>query len=221
MKPLNKLTGIVLPLEFSHVDTDQIIPKQFLKSLERTGFADNLFDGWRYLDEGQPGQNPNERRLNRDFILNHAAYQDAKILLALDNFGCGSSREHAVWALAEYGFRCVIASSFADIFHNNCIKNGVLPITLDEALIKRLFALVKNQPGISFSVDLKQQTILLPDGEAISFSIQPFDRNCLLNGFDEISLTLEHADKIRTYEANQSLITPWLFADKAIAEDKP
>lgn len=221
MKPLNKLTGIVLPLEFSHVDTDQIIPKQFLKSLERTGFADNLFDGWRYLDEGQPGQNPNERRLNRDFILNHAAYQDAKILLALDNFGCGSSREHAVWALAEYGFRCVIASSFADIFHNNCIKNGVLPITLDEALIKQLFALVKNQPGISFSVDLKQQTILLPDGEAISFSIQPFDRNCLLNGFDEISLTLEHADKIRTYETNQSLITPWLFADKAIAEDKP
>ena len=213
MKPFRKLTGVVLPLERAHVDTDQIIPKQFLKSIGRTGFADNLFDAWRYLDEGQPGQTPNERQLNHEFILNQPTYQDAKILLALENFGCGSSREHAVWALAEYGFRCVIAPSFADIFHSNCYKNGVLPIALDAPVIQQLFARIKAAPGLSFTVDLEQERIQIAPDETIPFKIQPFYKNCLLQGLDEIALTLECADQIRAYEVKQQVRTPWLFAD--------
>lgn len=212
MKPFTSLTGVVLPLALTNVDTDQIIPKQFLKSLKRTGFGDYLFDAWRYLDEGSLDKTMNERKINYDFILNQPAFQDARILLALDNFGCGSSREHAVWALEGYGIRCVIAPSFADIFHNNCFKNGLLPIILDKKIIKFLFEQIEKSPGLTLKVDLETETITLPN-KLINFNIEPFYKRCLLNGLDEIELTLAQADSIRAYEAKRKVVTPWLFTD--------
>lgn len=213
MKVFDRLEGIVLPLDRANVDTDQIIPKQFLKAIGRTGFGDNLFDGWRYLDEGEPGKTPNEREINPAFVLNQPRYQDARILLARENFGCGSSREHAVWALEEYGIRCVIAPSFADIFYSNCFKSSVLPIVLDGEIVDHLFAEVDRKPGYVMAVDLRSQEIELPDGRRLAFSVDPFRRDCLLRGLDDIGLTLEAADAIRAYEARRSREAPWLFPD--------
>ncbi len=204
-------TGLVAPLDRANVDTDQIIPKQFLKSIRRTGFGDNLFDGWRYLDEGEPGKTPNERQPNPDFVLNQARYQGARILLARDNFGCGSSREHAVWALDEYGFRAVLAPSFADIFYNNCFKNGVLPIALDAAVIDRLFELATGPEGLELTIDLKAQQVQLPDGEQVAFEIDEFRRQCLLEGLDDIGVTLKDAEAIREFEAGYRQRAPWMF----------
>ncbi len=205
--------GLVVPLDRANVDTDAIIPKQFLKSVQRTGFGPNLFDEWRYLDHGEPGMDPRSRRPNPDFVLNQPRYQGASILLARDNFGCGSSREHAVWALQDYGIRVVIAPSFADIFYNNCFKNGVLPIVLDAATVDRLFEEVQAQPGYRLQVDLERQRITLPSGEEIAFEIDAFRRHCLLQGLDEIGLTLQHADEIRAYEERRRREAPWLFAE--------
>lgn len=203
--------GIVAPLDRANVDTDQIIPKQFLKSIKRTGFGPNLFDEWRYLDEGYPGQDNSQRPLNRDFVLNQARYQGASILLARRNFGCGSSREHAPWALEDYGFRTVIAPSFADIFFNNCFKNGMLPITLEDAVIDELFREVEVDEGYTLTVDLKKQLVIRPNGETISFEIDEFRKHCLLNGLDDIGLTLQHAEDIRAYEKERSQREPWVF----------
>ena len=205
--------GLVVPLDRANVDTDAIIPKQFLKSVQRAGFGPNLFDEWRYLDHGEPGMDPRSRRPNPDFVLNQPRYQGASILLARDNFGCGSSREHAVWALQDYGIRVVIAPSFADIFYSNCFKNGVLPIVLDAATVDRLFEEVAARPGYRLQVDLERQRITLPDGEEIAFEIDAFRRHCLLQGLDEIGLTLQHADEIRAYEERRRREAPWLFAE--------
>jgi 3-isopropylmalate/(R)-2-methylmalate dehydratase small subunit len=211
MEPFTHLQGIVAPLDRANVDTDAIIPKQFLKSIKRTGFGPNLFDEWRYLDRGEPGKDNTSRPLNPDFILNQARYQDARILLARRNFGCGSSREHAPWALQDYGFRVLIAPSFADIFYNNCFKNGLLPITLDEGVVDRLFRELQGAPGYSLSVDLPVQTVTTPAGEVVSFEVDGFRKHCLLNGLDEIGLTLQHADDIRAYEERRRQQAPWLF----------
>jgi len=211
MKPFTTLTGTVVPLDRANVDTDQIIPKQFLKSIRRTGFGDNLFDAWRFLDEGSMGQTPNERRINGAFVLNQARYQGATILLARANFGCGSSREHAVWALDEYGIRCVIAPSFADIFFNNCFKNGVLPIVLEEEIVDQLFQEVGAVEGYELTVDLPSQTILRPDGRALVFAVEPHRKHCLVHGLDDIGMTLEGADQIREFEARRRVLQPWLF----------
>jgi 3-isopropylmalate/(R)-2-methylmalate dehydratase small subunit len=205
--------GIVAPLDHANVDTDAIIPKQFLKSIKRTGFGPNLFDGWRYLDVGEPGQDNSQRPLNPDFVLNQARYEDASILLARENFGCGSSREHAPWALEDYGFRVIIAPSFADIFFNNCFKNGILPIVLDEQLVDELFKEVAAAPGYQLDVDLGAQTITRPDGSTISFEVDAFRKHCLLEGLDDIGLTMQHVDDIRAYEQKQCKLTPWLFTD--------
>ncbi len=214
MKAFTVHSGIVLPIDRSHVDTDQIIPKQFLKSIKRSGFQDNLFDSWRYLEEGHPEQNANERRINPDFVLNKPRFAGASILLSRENFGCGSSREHAVWALSEYGICCLLAPSFADIFFSNCVKNGLLPITLDASLIDRLFELVHHQEGFSLTVNLPDQCILLPENEgSIAFEVDPFHKDCLIKGLNEIELTLTYADAIRAYETRQKQLTPWLFAD--------
>ncbi len=213
MEKFERLDGLVVPLDRANVDTDAIIPKQFLKSVQRSGFGPNLFDEWRYLDHGEPGMDPASRRPNPDFVLNQPRYQGASILLARDNFGCGSSREHAVWALLDYGIRVVIAPSFADIFYSNCFKNGVLPITLDAATVDRLFRSVEAQPGYRLIVDLVRQRITLPDGEEIAFEIDAFRRDCLLAGLDEIGLTLQHADEIRAYEERRRREAPWLFVD--------
>lgn len=213
MKPFATLSGIVIPMDRAHVDTDQIIPKQFLKSIRRTGFQDNLFDSWRYLDEGQPQQNLNERQINHEFVLNKARFQDGKILLARENFGCGSSREHAVWALEEYGIRCLIAPSFADIFHNNCFKNGVLPIVLEEHLVNYLFQKIDETAGFFLTVKLEEQIINLPDGETISFQVDSFGKHCLLHGLNDIDLTLDCAADIRAYESKRQRQAPWLFVD--------
>ncbi|MBP5992136.1 3-isopropylmalate dehydratase small subunit [Piscinibacter sp.] len=202
--------GVVAPLDRENVDTDAIIPKQFLKSIQRTGFGPNLFDEWRYLDRGEPGQDPAQRRPNPDFVLNQPRYQRASILLSRKNFGCGSSREHAPWALDQFGFRAVIAPSFADIFFSNCYKNGLLPIVLTEMQVSQLFDEVAAFNGYQLTVDLARQVVVKPDGAELPFDITPFRKYCLLGGYDDIGLTLRHADKIRAYEAERLLKKPWL-----------
>jgi 3-isopropylmalate/(R)-2-methylmalate dehydratase small subunit len=210
MEPFRIHRGLVAPIDRENVDTDAIIPKQFLKSIKRTGFGENLFDEWRYLDHGEPGQDPATRRANPDFVLNQPRYRGASILLARRNFGCGSSREHAPWALAQYGFRALIAPSFADIFFNNCFKNGLLPIVLAESEVARLFDEVAAFPGYELTVDLERQVVTKPDGGELGFEVESFRRHCLLGGLDDIGLTLRHADTIREYEAERLLRKPWL-----------
>jgi 3-isopropylmalate/(R)-2-methylmalate dehydratase small subunit len=210
MTPFTLHTGLVAPMDRDNVDTDAIIPKQFLKSILRTGFGPNLFDAWRYLDKGEPGQDPASRRPNPDFVLNQPRYQGASILLARANFGCGSSREHAPWALQQYGFRALIAPSYADIFFNNCFKNGLLPIVLPASQLDRLFADVAAFPGYRLTVDLPRQRVLRPDGEELAFDVEPFRKHCLVNGLDDIGLTLRHADEIRAFEAERLARRPWL-----------
>jgi 3-isopropylmalate/(R)-2-methylmalate dehydratase small subunit len=211
MEKFTVMSGIVAPLDRPNVDTDAIIPKQFLKSIQRTGFGPNLFDDWRYLDHGEPGKDNSRRPLNPDFVLNRPPYRDAVILLGRENFGCGSSREHAVWALLDYGFRVVIAPSFADIFFNNCFKNGVLPIVLASSTVDRLFEAVAGSPGYTLRVDLPAQQITTPEQRVIDFEVDPFRKDCLIKGLDDIGLTLQHADSIRRYEAKRRLEAPWLF----------
>ena len=203
--------AVVVPLDRPNVDTDAIIPKQFLKSIKRSGFGPNLFDEWRYLDHGEPGMDAAVRQVNPEFVLNESRYQGAGILLARENFGCGSSREHAVWALLDYGIRVVIAPGFADIFFNNCFKNGVLPIVLDAAVVDYLFKAVAAEPGFSMTVDLPAQTISLPSGEQHGFAVDAFRKNCLINGWDDIELTLQHAADIRAFEEQRRQVAPWLF----------
>ncbi|OGI38579.1 MAG: 3-isopropylmalate dehydratase small subunit [Candidatus Muproteobacteria bacterium RBG_16_64_10] len=212
MQKFEKLTGLVAPLDRANVDTDAIIPKQYLKSIKRTGFGPNLFDDWRYLDPGEPGMDHGQRRLNPDFVLNQARYRGASILLARDNFGCGSSREHAPWALMDYGFRVTIAPSYADIFYNNSFKNGLLPIVLVHDAVERLFRETEATPGYRLTVDLAAQTVTSPSGAVFRFEIDAFRRHCLLNGLDDIGLTLQHVDEIRAYEARHRQKTPWLFS---------
>jgi 3-isopropylmalate/(R)-2-methylmalate dehydratase small subunit len=202
--------GLVAPMDRANVDTDAIIPKQFLKSIARTGFGPNLFDEWRYLDRGEPGQDPAARRPNPEFVLNQPRYAGASILLARENFGCGSSREHAPWALQQYGFRALIAPSFADIFFSNCFKNGLLPIVLPESQVARLFDDVAAFPGYQLTIDLPRQVVVKPDGSEVPFDVQPFRKYCLVGGFDDIGLTLRHADKIRVFEAERLARMPWL-----------
>ncbi|MBL0945382.1 MAG: 3-isopropylmalate dehydratase small subunit [Hydrogenophaga sp.] len=202
--------GLVAPMDRENVDTDAIIPKQFLKSIRKTGFGPNLFDEWRYLDKGEPGQDPAARKPNPDFVLNEPRYAGASILLARKNFGCGSSREHAPWAIEQYGFRALIAPSFADIFFNNCFKNGLLPIVLPETTVARLFDEVAAFPGYELSIDLERQVIVEPQGNQIPFDVQPFRKYCLLNGLDDIGLTLRHKDKITQFEAQRLATKPWL-----------
>ena len=202
--------GIVAPMDRENVDTDAIIPKQFLKSIARSGFGPNLFDEWRYLDKGEPGQDLASRKPNPEFVLNQPRYQGASVLLARKNFGCGSSREHAPWALEQYGFRALIAPSFADIFFSNCFKNGVLPIVLPEMQVARLFEEVQGFNGYSLTIDLPRQVVVKPDGTELPFEVQPFRKYCLVNGFDDIGLTLRHADKIKAFEAERLARMPWL-----------
>jgi 3-isopropylmalate/(R)-2-methylmalate dehydratase small subunit len=213
MDPYENFTGIVCPLDRSNVDTDAIIPKQFLKSIKRSGFGPNLFDEWRYLDTGEPGMDNSQRPLNPDFILNDARYQAASILLARKNFGCGSSREHAPWALADYGFKLIMAPSFADIFFNNCFKNGILPIVLKDNIIDDLFQKAGGNEALSISVDLPQQQLTLPDGGTIGFEVDAFRKHCLLNGLDDIGLTLRHVDEIEAFEERHRQAAPWLFSN--------
>ena len=210
MNPFRIHSGLVAPIDRENVDTDAIIPKQFLKSIKKSGFGPNLFDEWRYLDHGEPGQDPASRRANPDFVLNQARYKGASVLLARKNFGCGSSREHAPWALEQFGFRALIAPSFADIFFNNCFKNGLLPIQLAEHEVSRLFDEVAAFVGYSLTIDLERQLVVKPDGSSLPFEVQPFRKYCLLGGFDDIGLTLRHADKIRAFEAERLLTKPWL-----------
>jgi 3-isopropylmalate/(R)-2-methylmalate dehydratase small subunit len=211
MKPFTTLNGLAAPMDRANVDTDMIIPKQFLKSIKRSGFGPNLFDELRYLDEGKPGQDCSGRPLNPDFPLNQARYQGASVLLARENFGCGSSREHAPWALEDYGFRCVIAPSFADIFFNNCFKNGILPIVLKADVVDQLFKEMYAAEGYKLLVDLPTQTIQTPSGESIAFEVDSFRKHCLINGLDDIGLTLEDADDIRAFEGKWRQKSPWLF----------
>jgi 3-isopropylmalate/(R)-2-methylmalate dehydratase small subunit len=211
MDKFTQLNGLVLPLDRANVDTDAIIPKQFLKSIKRSGFGVNLFDDWRYLDTGEPGMDNSKRPVNEDFVLNKPRYQGAQILLARKNFGCGSSREHAPWALLDYGFRVVIAPSYADIFFNNCFKNGILPIILDEQTVDKLFKEVEATEGYRLTVDLDAQTITTPSGESIAFEVDAFRKHCLLNGLDDIGLTLQHTDDIKAYEEHRKQEAPWLF----------
>jgi 3-isopropylmalate/(R)-2-methylmalate dehydratase small subunit len=213
MEPFKKLTGLVAPLDRANVDTDAIIPKQYLKSIKRTGFGPNLFDDWRYLDPGEPGMDNSTRRPNPDFVLNQPRYTGAQVLLARENFGCGSSREHAPWALQDYGFRVIIATSFADIFYNNCFKNGLLPIVLDFATVDQLFRETALTPGYKLTVDLENQVVITPGGETFQFDIDPFRKHCLLNGLDDIGLTLQHVDEIRAYEMRRRQEAPWLFRE--------
>jgi 3-isopropylmalate/(R)-2-methylmalate dehydratase small subunit len=211
MQAFGVLNAVVAPLDRANVDTDAIIPKQFLKSINRSGFGANLFDAWRYLDRGEPGADTSQRPQNPDFVLNQPRYQGAQILLARRNFGCGSSREHAPWALLDYGFRAIIAPSFADIFFNNCFKNGLLPVVLTESEVERLFHACFAMPGFSLVVDLERQTVATTDGaQVFGFDIEPFRKHCLRNGLDEIGLTLEHADEIRGFEARHLAREPWL-----------
>lgn len=211
MEPFTRLEGVVVPLDRANVDTDAIIPKQFLKSIKRTGFGPNLFDGWRYLDRGEPGQDSSQRPLNPGFVLNQARYRGASILLARANFGCGSSREHAPWALSDYGFRVIIAPSFADIFSNNCFKNGILPVSLPEHVVEQLFQEVEASPGYRLVVDLESQTVKTPRGNVIRFEVDPHQKRSLLEGLDEIALTLQRAVEIREYEEARRKTAPWLF----------
>jgi 3-isopropylmalate/(R)-2-methylmalate dehydratase small subunit len=211
VEPFRLLTGLVAPLDRANVDTDAIIPKQFLKSIKRSGFGPNLFDAWRYLDRGEPGKDNAGRPLNPDFVLNEPRYRGAQILLARRNFGCGSSREHAPWALADYGFRALIAPSYADIFFNNCYKNGLLPIVLPDSQVDRLFEAVKAFPGFKLTIDLERQLVATPDASmTFPFDVEPFRKHCLLNGLDDIGLTLQHADAIRAFEAKRLAEQPWL-----------
>lgn len=205
--------GIVAPLDRSNVDTDAIIPKQYLKSVKRTGFGPTAFDDWRYLDPGEPGTDHSQRRKNPEFVLNQEPFDRATILLTRENFGCGSSREHAVWALTDFGFRAVIAPSFADIFFNNSFKTGLLPIVLKENEVDAIFKVVNAQPGLELEIDLPNQLVKLPDGNEYHFEIDSFRKHCLIEGLDDIALTLEHADKIKDYERTQRQKTPWLFSD--------
>ncbi|CAB1276261.1 3-isopropylmalate dehydratase small subunit [Candidatus Nitrosacidococcus tergens] len=211
MEAFTLVRGLIAPLPYANVDTDAIIPKQFLKSIKRTGFGPNLFDSWRYLDEGSPDKDCHNRPINSDFVLNQPQYKDAKILLAQKNFGCGSSREHAVWALVDYGFRAVIAPSFAEIFYNNAFKNGLLPIILNEGDINKLFQLTEMQPHCDLTIDLPAQEVILPTGEALFFEVDEFRKHCLSKGLDDIGLTLQYVNEIRAYEAQKKLETPWLF----------
>ncbi|HUX64680.1 3-isopropylmalate dehydratase small subunit [Sulfuricella sp.] len=212
MEKFTRLEGLVAPLDRANVDTDAIIPKQFLKSIKRSGFGPNLFDEWRYLDHGEPGQDCRNRPLNPDFVLNQPRYQGAQILLARENFGCGSSREHAPWALLDYGFRAVIAPSFADIFFNNCFKNGILPIVMDAGEVDRLFKETVATEGYRLTVDLEKQLVTTPGGHGIRFEVDAFRKYCLLNGLDDIGLTLQNADKIKAYEERRRQSEPWVFS---------
>lgn len=212
MQKISVETGKVIPLDRPNVDTDAIIPKQFLKSIQRTGFGPNLFDEWRYLDHGEPGQDVSTRKINPDFVLNYPRYAGGTILLARENFGCGSSREHAVWALADYGIRVIIAPSFADIFFSNTGKNGILAITLPEAQVNQLFDEVFANEGYTLTVNLPEQSLNLPSGEKWSFDIDAFKKHCLLEGLDDIGLTLQHTDEIKAYEARRREQAPWLFS---------
>lgn len=211
MRAFTLLDGLVAPLDRANVDTDAIIPKQFLKSIKRSGFGPNLFDEWRYLDHGEPGQDASHRPINPDFVLNQPRYQGAQVLLARENFGCGSSREHAPWALEDFGLRALIAPSFADIFYNNCFKNGLLPIVLDAAIVDQLFRETVEAPGYTLRVDLERQTVTTPAGESFGFDVDAHRKHCLLNGLDDIGLTLQQADKIQAYEERRKLEAPWLF----------
>ncbi|MBL0124022.1 MAG: 3-isopropylmalate dehydratase small subunit [Betaproteobacteria bacterium] len=211
MEPFRQHTGLVAPLDRANVDTDAIIPKQFLKSIKRAGFGPNLFDEWRYMDHGEPGMDNSKRSPNPNFVLNQARYQGATILIARKNFGCGSSREHAPWALQQFGFKAIIAPSFADIFYNNCYKNGLLPIVLAEMEVDHLFNIVAATPGLKVNVDLERQLVEVPGAETYKFQVEDFRKQSLLNGWDEIGLTMRHADKIRAYEASRAQREPWLF----------
>ncbi len=212
MQKFTQLDGLVVPLDRANVDTDAIIPKQFLKSIKRSGFGPNAFDEWRYLDHGEPGMDNSKRPLNKDFVLNQPRYQGAQILLARENFGCGSSREHAPWALEDFGFRVIIAPSFADIFFNNCFKNGVLPIKLDTAKVDALFKAVEANVGYKLEVDLEQQRITAADGTVYQFEVDAHRKHCLLNGLDDIGLTLQHVGDIKAFEEKHRAAQPWLFA---------
>ena len=212
MEKFVRLEGLVAPLDRANVDTDAIIPKQFLKSIKRSGFGPNLFDEWRYTDVGQPGEDCINRPKNTDFLLNLPRYQGAQILLARKNFGCGSSREHAPWALLDFGFKVIVAESYADIFFNNCFKNGILPIVLPATQLDVLFVQVEATPGYKLVVDLESQRVMRPDGESVSFEVDTFRKECLINGWDDIGLTLRHADAIRAFEAKRRIEQPWLFA---------
>jgi len=214
MEKFTTLKAIVAPMDRANVDTDAIIPKQFLKSIKRSGFGPNLFDEWRYLDHGEPGMDNSKRSLNPDFVLNQPRYQGARILLARENFGCGSSREHAPWALQDYGFRVIIAPSFADIFFNNCFKNGILPIVLDAATVDSLFREQDAQEGYQLTVDLETQRITRPNGGTIAFEVDAFRKHCLINGLDDIGLTLQHVEAIKAYETKRRQQAPWLFQDQ-------
>jgi 3-isopropylmalate/(R)-2-methylmalate dehydratase small subunit len=211
MEKFEDFTGVVCPLDRANVDTDAIIPKQFLKSIKRAGFGPNLFDEWRYMDRGEPGQDNSGRPLNPDFMLNESRYKDAQILLARENFGCGSSREHAPWALADFGFRVILAPSFADIFFNNCFKNGILPVELATERVDALFSVAGGAEALRIAVDLPSQVLTPSVGEAISFDVDPFRKHCLLEGLDDIGLTLEHVEEIRAYERRRGAEAPWLF----------
>lgn len=212
MKAFTTLNGLVCPLDRANVDTDAIIPKQFLKSIKRSGFGPYLFDEWRYTNYGEPGMDCSTRPLNQDFVLNQPRYQGAQVLLARDNFGCGSSREHAPWAIEDYGFRVIIAPSFADIFFSNCYKNGILPIVASAEQVDALFKECEASEGYALNVDLPAQTVTTPSGKSFSFDITPHRKHCLLNGLDEIGLTLQHADEIRAFEEKHKQAQPWLFA---------
>ena len=212
MQKFTLLDGLVVPLDRANVDTDAIIPKQFLKSIKRSGFGPNAFDEWRYLDHGEPGMDNSKRKINPDFVLNQPKYKGAQILLTRENFGCGSSREHAPWALEDFGFRVIIAPSFADIFFNNCFKNGLLPIRLDAAIVDALFKAEARAAGFSLRVDLEQQKITAPDGTVYAFEVDAFRKHCLLNGLDDIGLTMQHVDDIKAYEQRRKVDAPWLFA---------
>jgi len=208
--PFTVHKGLVAPLDRANVDTDAIIPKQFLKSIRRSGFGPNLFDAWRYLDKGEPGQDAEARKPNPDFVLNQARYANASILLVRENFGCGSSREHAPWALEQYGFRALVGPSYADIFNNNCYKNGLLPIVLAASQVSQLFDEVAAFPGYTLTIDLPRQVVVKPDGSELAFDVEPFRKQCLVNGWDDIGLTLRHADKIGAFEAERLAAKPWL-----------
>ncbi len=212
MQAFTQLKGLVAPLDRANVDTDAIIPKQFLKSIKRSGFGPNAFDEWRYLDRGEPGMDNSKRPLNPDFVLNQARYQGASVLLTRENFGCGSSREHAPWALGDYGFKVIIAPSFADIFFNNCFKNGMLPIVLGADIVDALFKQVFANDGYQLDIDLAAQTVTTPAGQAYHFEVDPFRKHCLLNGLDDIGLTMQQQEKIKAFEAKHRQAQPWLFA---------
>lgn len=216
MEAFKRFRGLVAPLDRSNVDTDQIIPKQFLKSIKRSGFGPNLFDEWRYLDQGEPGIDNSKRPPNPDFVLNAKRYQGASVLLTRENFGCGSSREHAPWALQDYGFQVIIAPNYADIFFNNCFKNGILPIVLASDIVDKLFAEVAADVGYELDVDLEKQVIRMPNGEEIAFEVDAFRKQCLIHGLDDIGLTLQHVDAIAAYESRRREQAPWLFNSPAV-----